>query len=609
MPKKKTTTRSKRVISVPDTTGKQLVIVESPAKARTLNKYLGPQYVVMASVGHVRDLPDKNPKGVKDPVPGVDIDRDFKPTYQVIKGKTKTVTELKEAARKATGIWLATDLDREGEAIAWHLSEALKVKRQDAKRVVFNAITKSEVQKAFQSPRMIDMDKVNAQQARRILDRIVGYQVSPLLWKKVAGGLSAGRVQSVAVRLVVERERDIETFVPEEYWKVMGYFTIDLENVLSLAEAWATWLNEPSQKRNGRKSVTRSAHEKNSWLSRHKSLAAELIETDGSKFEAKEMKTALAAAERAGFQLEKTLEKDSSKAKGSDQRTIRLQGRTAGGPVWRVKSVQTKRTKSRPNPPFITSTLQQSAANQFDFTAQYTMNIAQALYEGLPIQGMGSVGLITYMRTDSTHLSAEAVNAARDYIASHFGDPYLPPKANVFPTSNKAAQEAHEAIRPTDVRLTPERLRSSLKEQHYKLYKLIWERFVACQMADADWDYTTVLIAGIDEHGNLVFRATGRVLVFDGYYKVAGVPSASDEAVLPPMAENQILAAFQIDPIQNFTSPPPRYTEASLVRKLESEGIGRPSTYAQIIQVIQMRKYVERIRNRFHATDLGKVVT
>ena len=594
---------------IPDTTGKQLVIVESPAKARTVNKYLGSDYVVMASVGHVRDLPDKNPKGIKDPVPGVDLDHDFKPTYQVIKGKANTVTQLKQAAKNASGIWLATDLDREGEAIAWHLAEALRVKLENAKRVVFNAITKSEIEKAFLHPRTIDTGKVNAQQARRILDRIVGYQVSPLLWKKVAGRLSAGRVQSVALRLVVEREHEIAVFVPDEYWKIMGYFTTDLDRATALGEQWQKWLTEIPKKRDNKKPNGRTVREKNGWLAEHNSLAAELIKIDGRKFGPKDIKTALAAVKSAGFQLDEQIETQNPKAKGAAQRIIRLRGHVAGGPAWRVKSIQTKRMKSRPYAPFITSTLQQTAANQLGFPAQSTMRTAQELYEGVSVHKMGSVGLITYMRTDSTHLSGEAIKMDRDYIGSEFGDQYLPAKANFFSSSNKAAQEAHEAIRPTDVSLTPERLRSSLNDRQYKLYKMIWQRFVACQMTDAQWDSTTILISGTADHGELVFRATGRVLVFDGYYKVAGVPKTSDEVMLPHMAEKQPLAAIQIDPTQNFTSPPPRYTEASLVKKLEAEGIGRPSTYAQIIQVIQNRKYVEKIQNLFHATDLGKVVT
>jgi DNA topoisomerase-1 len=317
----------------------------------------------------------------------------------------------------------------------------------------------------------------------------------------------------------------------------------------------------------------------------------------------------LSIATRAGFQLDEQTETENPKAKEPARRVVRLHGHVAGGPAWSVKSIETKRMKSRPPAPFITSTIQQTAANQLDFTAHTTMRTAQALYEGVTVEGMGSVGLITYMRTDSTHMTPEAIDMARDYIASQFGKPYLPNKPNVYSSSNKSAQEAHEAIRPTDVTLTPDRVRSSLGAQHFKLYKLIWERFVSCQMTEAEWDSTTVLIAGVDEVGELVFRANGRVLIFDGFYKVAGLPNTAKEAVLPSLAKKQPLGAFFMDPTQNFTSPPPRYTEASLVRKLEAEGIGRPSTYAQIIQVIQNRKYVEKIRNRFFATDLGKVVT
>lgn len=592
-----------------DATDKQLVIVESPAKARTINKYLGPEFVVMASVGHVRDLPTRNPKGVKDLVPGVDVDHDFHPTYEVIKGKGGTVTELKRAARKASGIWLATDLDREGEAIAWHLAEALGIRPEETHRVVFNAITQREIGRAFQQPRRIDMAKVNAQQARRILDRIVGYQVSPLLWKKVAGGLSAGRVQSVALRLVVEREREIESFVPTEYWRITGFFTTDLAHAADLAAEFKEWLAQAPVKKNSNRGNGWSIRERNGWLADHRSLSAELIEVDGKKFEPQDAEAALAAATRAGFVLDDRIQKDVPDARGPARCSIRLMGHVKGGPRWSVSSIHTKRTKSRPGAPFITSTLQQAAANQLGFTAHSTMRTAQALYEGVSIEGMGSVGLITYMRTDSTHLSPEAVQMARQFIGSEYGDAYLPNKANVFATSNKSAQEAHEAIRPTEVTLTPKRVRASLTNQQYKLYKLIWERFVACQMSEALWDATTVLISGASQKGELVFRTTGRVLVFDGHYRVVGVPNSSQEAVLPPLAKDQELAAFQMEPGQNFTTPPPRYTEASLVKKLESEGIGRPSTYAQIIQVIQDRKYVEKVQNRFYATDLGRVVT
>jgi len=608
MTKEKQTARRKRSDISPDTKGKQLVIVESPAKARTINKYLGPGYLVMASVGHVRDLPGKNPKGVKDPVPGVDLEQDFRPTYQIIKGKNATIKQLKKAAQDASGIWLATDLDREGEAIAWHLTEALDINTENINRVVFNAITRQEIERAFKNPRLIDMDKVNAQQARRILDRIVGYQVSPLLWKKVAGGLSAGRVQSVAVRLLVEREREIRAFKPEEYWRLMGYFTTSLRNAPSLAEQWREWIEQGTEGGDRKRSNGRTANERSQWLFEHDSLAAELIKFDDRKFRPANVSEALEIAMLAGFGLDSQAEENNG-AGAKEVKIVTLKGHVEGGPEWNVKSIQTRRANNRPQAPFITSTLQQTAANQLGFTTQVTMRIAQALYEGVTIDKMGSVGLITYMRTDSTHVSPDAINMARDYIQNRFGDKYLPPKANYFSSSNKAAQEAHEAIRPTDMDLTPESVRSSLTNQQYRLYKIIWERFIASQMKDAIWDNTIILISGLASGKELLFRATGRVLIFDGYYKVAGVPNNSEEAVLPPVKEGQALAAIHMDPVQSFTSPPPRYTEASLVKKLEAEGIGRPSTYAQIIQVIQTRKYVQKIKNRFYATDLGEVVT
>jgi len=589
-------------------TGKQLVIVESPAKARTINKYLGKDYLVMASVGHVRDLPNKNPKGVKNPVPGVDLENDFKPTYQIIKGKGKTVKELKKAAKSAPGIWLATDLDREGEAIAWHLAEALNIDMKDAKRVVFNAITKKEIEKAFSNPQSIDMDKVNAQQARRILDRIVGYQVSPLLWRKVAGGLSAGRVQSVAVRLLVEREREIEAFIPEEYWRLTGYFTTELTASESLGQELKKWLDKSPPKLKGRLNG-RTIEEKNNWLSDHKSLSAELIEFNGSKFKPVNYKEALEIAEKANFILDKKEQESVEDKAGKTGPLIALKGHVKQGQEWKVKSIQTKRTKNRPNAPFITSTLQQAAVNQIGLTTQTTMRTAQALYEGVEIGNMGSIGLITYMRTDSTHLSPDAIQMSRDFIKKTYGDTYLPSKPNYFSSSNKSAQEAHEAIRPTDVSLIPEQIKSSLTSQQYKLYKIIWERFVASQMKEAEWDHTTILISGFSSENELVFKATGRVLIFDGYYRVLGIPNYSDEAILPSLIEDKTLGAIHMEPAQYFTSPPPRYTEASLVKKLESEGIGRPSTYAQIIQVIQNRNYSEKIKKRFYATDLGKVVT
>jgi DNA topoisomerase-1 len=609
MVKEKQKSRSDRSSDLPDTKGKQLVIVESPAKARTINKYLGPEYHVMASVGHVRDLPGRNPKGVKDPVPGVDLEHDFSPTYQVIKGKNKTIKELQKAAQDASGIWLATDLDREGEAIAWHLTEALDIDAKNINRVVFNAITRQEIERAFQNPRLIDMDKVNAQQARRILDRIVGYQVSPLLWKKVAGGLSAGRVQSVAVRILVEREREIRAFKPEEYWRLTGYFTTLLGDARSLAEQWRGLFEKDPVDEGKKRANGRNSGEKNRWLSEHNCLAAELIKFDDKKFRPANAGEALEIAMLAGFRLDSQVEEKNNGSAAKEGKIITLKGHTEGGPEWNVKSIQTRRANNRPQAPFITSTLQQAAANQLGFTTQVTMRIAQALYEGVTIDKMGSIGLITYMRTDSTHVSPDAINMARDYVQTRFGDNYLPSRANYFSSSNKAAQEAHEAIRPTDVSLTPDSIRSSLTSQQYRLYKIIWERFIASQMKDAIWDNTIILISGLASGKELLFRATGRVLVFDGYYRATGVLNNSEEAVLPSLKEKQALAAIHMNPVQSFTSPPPRYTEASLVKKLESEGIGRPSTYAQIIQVIQARKYVQKIKNRFYATDLGEVVT
>ncbi len=603
--------------------GKQLVIVESPAKARTINRYLGPEYMVMASVGHVRDLPSKNPKGVRNPVPGVDLENDFKPTYTTIRGKKKTVDELRKAASNVQGIWLATDLDREGEAIAWHLAEALGTPVEDAHRVVFNAITEKEIQKAFDHPRKIDINKVNAQQARRILDRIVGYQVSPLLWKKVAGGLSAGRVQSVAVRLVVEREREIAAFIPEEYWRVSACFTVQTEIADMLKNDWEAWLGKQQPEKGSRRSNGRTVKEKNAWLSEHESFYAELIEVAGNKFEAGDVESVESALKLLGYQVLERRDIEVPDAKGPAKHQVNLTGKLDLPSAWKIRSVQTKRTQSRPYAPFITSTLQQAAANQIGLTAQSTMRTAQSLYEGVTIKGTGSVGLITYMRTDSTHVSAEALDAAREYIASTYGKPYLPSRPNVFASSNKSAQEAHEAIRPTEITLTPDAVKGSLDDRQYKLYKLIWERFVGSQMTNAQWDTSTVLVEGpldpansgettkktLDPGKAAVFKATGRILVFDGHYRVTGIPNQSDEALLPKLLQGQRVNAFSMEPAQHFTQPPPRYTEAGLVKKLETEGIGRPSTYAQIIQVIQDRKYVEKSQGRFYATDLGEVVT
>ncbi len=606
--------------------GKHLVIVESPTKARTINKYLGPDYLVMASVGHVRDLPPRAPKGVKQPVPGVDLDNDFAPTYEILTGKKKTVADLRQAARQAADVWFATDLDREGEAIAWHLAQALDIKLDGAKRVVFNAITQREIQHAFASPRRIDENRVNAQQARRILDRIVGYQVSPLLWKKVAGGLSAGRVQSVAVRFVVEREREIEAFIPDEFWKIAANFAAEPQHAQRLASDWTTFLSEnaapdaeaENANANGDKQAGPTLRRKVAWLNDRRALRAELVSFAGKDFRPDNRDQALEVAAALGFVEQDSRAWQDDKAKGPARNRIQLVGQVAdsavadGAPPYRIRSVETKRTTVRPSAPFITSTLQQAAANQLGFPLLRTMRVAQQLYEGVDIHGKeGQTGLITYMRTDSTHLSPEALDMARSYIGGEWGREYLPDKPNFYANKNKSAQEAHEAIRPTDVSITPRRVRHELTDEQYKLYRLIWERFLASQMTPAQWDSTTVMIAADTPRGEASFKSTGRTLVFDGFYKAVGIPTG-DEAILPPLTENQPVAPFAIEPTQHFTSPPPRYTEASLQKKLEEMGIGRPSTYAAIIQTIQDRKYVEPLMprdRRLRATDLGKVVT
>jgi len=590
--------------------GKHLVIVESPTKAKTINKYLGRDYIVMASVGHVRDLPASNPKGVKQEVPGVDVDHDFAPTYEILPAKRKTVSELKRAAKVAADVWFATDLDREGEAIAWHLAQALGVPVEQAKRVVFNAITKKEIEAAFSRPRNIDENKVDAQQARRILDRIVGYQVSPFLWKKVAGGLSAGRVQSVATRLVVQREREIEAFMPDEYWKITSTFATELDRTAELARQWRAFIDDAELDK------PRVVREKLAWLSEHNCIQAELIEFEGKPFKPDNRDVALKAATALGFDLKDRRDIEDPEAKGPAQHRVRFIGEVAGKhPEYRIRSIETKRTTTRPNAPFITSTMQQAAANQLGFSLDRTMRIAQQLYEGIDIHGAeGQTGLITYMRTDSTHISGEALNMARGYIGREWGEQYLPEKPNFYSSSNKAAQEAHEAIRPAAVSITPRRVRKDLTEEQFKLYRLIWERFLASQMTAAQWDSTTILI----EAGGLMspaplalLKATGRKLVFDGFLKAVGIPAGND-LILPQLAQKQPLGPMQIDPSQHFTAPPPRYTEASLQKKLEEEGIGRPSTYAPIISTIQARKYVQQVAagdRRLMATDLGKVVT
>ncbi len=619
---KATKARGKQTYKAGSAKGKNLVIVESPSKAKTINKYLGDDYVVLASIGHVRDLPSKNPKGVKRPVPGVDLDKHFKPEYEILSGKEQVIKDLKRACKDVTStggdVWFATDLDREGEAIAWHLAQELGISPEQAKRVVFAAITKKEIERAFANPHPIDTDRVNAQQARRILDRIVGYQVSPLLWKKVARGLSAGRVQSVAVRLVVDREQEIRAFIPDESWQVTACFALSQEQAEALGPAWREFLSTTTSDK--KKSGPPTVKAQNAWLSEHESIRAELVEVGGEKFELKSsgqeekivdlVPRVMDVARLAGLKRIDSAVTEDEEGKGPARYRRRVWGEADPSTPYTIKRIETKRTSTRPSAPFITSTLQQAASTRLGFNAQRTMRAAQTLYEGVNIPGEGPVGLITYMRTDSTHLSAEAIDMARRYIGETFGDDYLPGKPNFFTSSNKDAQEAHEAIRPTAVIRHPDKVSRSLNADQAKLYRLIWERFVACQMTPAQWDSTSILIeGGTDPATPCVFKATGRRLVFDGHYRVTGVPMNGDDIVLPDLAEGRDMRPFAIDPQQKFTSPPPRYTEASLIKTLESEGIGRPSTYASIISVIQNRKYVEQIDRRFYATDLGEVVT
>jgi len=540
---------------------KSLVIVESPAKAKTINKYLGPAFEVKSSMGHIRDLPSKSLN--------VDIENNFKPTYDIMPGKKRTVISLKAAAKKCDKLFLATDLDREGEAIAWHLTQILNIPEERTYRVIFNAITQSAIKRAFAHPGKIDIDKVMAQQARRILDRIVGYQISPLLWKKVARGLSAGRVQSVAVKIIVEREREIRQFKTVEYWLIPAVFTADLKS-----DCKQQWLNFITPETEDGKPPTLA--EQNKWLAEHNAFKAQLYKVGDEKFQASnksEAEKIFGALKQAEF---------------------------------KVADIQTKQSTSQPSAPFITSTLQQAAANRLGFTAKRTMRVAQQLYEGIDLGSMGSLGLITYIRTDSTHLAPEAISEARNYISAHLGAEYLPPKARIY-TAKKSAQQAHEAIRPTDVDLTPRDIRSFLTDEQFKLYELIWRRFVACQMAPAKWDVTNLDVAAETFIGRCLYRTTGRVLVFAGFTKI--LPITSNEQFLPAMKVGQPIAPVDIKSEQHFTKPPARYTEASLVKALEKEGIGRPSTYAAIISTIQERRYVEQTEKKFFATDLGEVVT
>jgi DNA topoisomerase-1 len=515
--------------------GKSLVIVESPAKARTINRYLGSDYTVKASLGHVMDLPKRDL--------GVDLKKDFKPTYLVIPGKRRVIQELKAAAEKADAVYLAADPDREGEAICAHLRELLDGKRRRFHRVLFNEITRDAVREAFAHPVEIDEHLVDAQQARRILDRLVGYQVSPLLWDKVKRGLSAGRVQTVALRLIVEREREILAFQKREYWTI---------------EAHLEGKHPPA-------------------------FDARLLKLQGKDLEIPDQASA---------------EQHAAAAKAAD---------------FVVQSVTTKEKRKYPVPPFITSKLQQEAVRKLHFTAKKTMMLAQRLYEGVEVDQEGSVGLITYMRTDSTRVAEGALATARDFIQRNFGAAYLPP-APIHYRNKKGAQDAHEAIRPTAVERTPESVRAFLSPEEFRLYKLIWQRFVASQMNPAVFDQTTIDIAA----GDYLFRATGSVEKFNGFRAV--YEEGKDEKTemeeeeelkrpLPAVEQGETLQLRKLHPEQHFTEPPPRYNEATLVKALEEKGIGRPSTYAAILSVIQNRAYVHKQQARFYPTDLGMLVS
>ena len=509
-----------------------LVIVESPAKAKTIGKYLGPDYQVLASMGHVRDLPKSKM--------GVDLESgDFTPNYQPIPGKEEVIEELKDAADHSQKVYLATDPDREGEAISWHLKELLDLPDGKASRVTFNEITKKVVTESIAAPREIDQNLVDAQQARRILDRIVGYELSPLLWKKIRRGLSAGRVQSVATRLVAEREEEIRAFVPQEYWTL----EVTLDRVA------------PNQ-----------GSFKTQFYGREKKMELKSQE---------DVDQVLAAIRTAPFSVSKIKRQDKNRA---------------------------------PAPPFITSTLQQEASRKLNMTPRRTMSIAQQLYEGVDIEGEGTVGLITYMRTDSLRLSDEAVAAARAFAGARYGQEYLPEAPRQF-KAKAGAQDAHEAIRPSNVALTPENVRKSLTQEQYRLYKLIWSRFLACQMASAVYDSVNIEVTS----AGYTFRASRSEVKFPGFLAVyeEGKDEEGGEIQtrLPNLQEGEPLTLGETKPEQKFTQPPTRYTEATLIRALEEKGIGRPSTYAPPISTIMAREYVVKDGKYLHTTPLGEVVT
>ncbi len=510
-----------------------LVIVESPAKAKTIGKYLGRDFAVKACMGHLRDLPKS--------VIGVDLDHDFEPVYEPIKGKEEIIEDLRKSAQEADMVYLATDPDREGEAISWHLKKLLDLPDEKTRRVTFNEITKKVVQESIQEPRDIDQNLVDAQQARRILDRIVGYELSPLLWKKIRRGLSAGRVQSVAARMVDDRDREIETFQPEEYW------TLDAN----------------LEAKDGKKTV----------------FSAHYYGKNGKKAELKSQAQTQAVVEEA-----------------------------QDGP-FTVKSVKRSDKQRSPSPPFTTSTMQQEASRKLAMTPRRTMAIAQQLYEGVDIEGEGTVGLITYMRTDSLRISEEAIAAARTFIVGRYGKEYYPAKGPNHYKAKATAQDAHEAIRPSNVNWTPEMLKKDLTGEQYRLYRLVWSRFVACQMANAVYDSVAV---DIDSNGHS-FRASASSLKFAGYTAVyeegRDEEKEERESPLPALQEGETLTLRDFSKDQHFTQPPPHYTDATLIRAMEEQGIGRPSTYAPTVSTILDREYVTKEGKYLHITNLGRVVT
>ncbi len=507
-----------------------LVIVESPAKAKTIRQYLGKSYNVIASMGHVRDLPKSQL--------GIDVEHNFEPKYITIRGKGDLLSRLKKDAKTAKKVYLATDPDREGEAISWHLAQLLDIDEGSCCRITFNEITKNAVTQAIKEPRPIDMDLVNSQQARRALDRIVGYKISPILWRKVKKGLSAGRVQSVATRMIVDREREIDGFVPEEFW----------------------------------------------------TIAAILANSKNSKFEAS------------------LISKNGKKIKPSSETEVSKITEELKGKDFTVADIKTGEKKRNPSPPFTTSTLQQEASRKLNYTVKKTMLAAQKLYEGVQIQGHGTIGLITYMRTDSLRISTEALSDARKLISEKYGNSLLPEKPNVYKTKN-SAQDAHEAIRPTYVSITPAEVKDQLPSDMYKVYKLIWERFVASQMKPSIYETATVDI-NAGEYG---FRESGSKLIFKGYMSVyvEGTDDNTNEKdnILPLLAKGEKLSLVDLKGEQHFTQPPLRYTEATLIKALEEKGIGRPSTYAPTITTITARGYVGRDKKLLVPTELGTIVT